>query len=65
MLNNDYNKLLNQITDILVYDYQNKFTILKNKGLDIHTIEKYMNEYQKIRIDEYKKDINNLNKIYK
>jgi len=65
MLNNDYNKLLNQITDILVYDYQNKFTILKNKGLDIHSIEKYMNDYQKIRIDEYKKDINNLNKIYK
>ena len=53
-------KLISQIVDILIYDYKNKYEILRMNGNNQETIDKYMNEYQ---INRNKKFIDDINRI--
>jgi len=61
IMNKDYNKLLEQSIDILIYDIQNKYQSLKINGINQNNINYYMEEYQNIRI----KDFTNNYKIIK
>lgn len=61
----DFNKHLGQMIDILIYDFQNKYLILKNNGIPLEHMNLFMNEYEKTRIDTFKNDIKILKNIYK
>jgi len=65
-MDNDYYRILAQSVDILIYDYRNKYELLKSQNLSNEIINKIMNDYQKIRnkefIDNYKLIKNLLNK---
>ena len=61
----DFNKHLGQMIDILIYDFQNKYLILKNNGIQLEHMNLFMNEYEKTRIDTFKNDIKILKNIYK
>ncbi len=61
----DFNKHLEQLIDILIYDFRNKNLILRDKGIPLEHINSYMNEYERNRIDIFKNDINTLKNIYK
>jgi hypothetical protein len=52
-MDNDFERLLTQSVDILIYDCNNKFQILKNQNIDKDNISFIMKEYQKIRIKEF------------
>ena len=41
-MNNDYNRLLEQSIDILIYDIKNKYETLKLKGIDKNNIDYYI-----------------------
>ncbi len=59
-------RLINQMVEILVYDFNNKYHNLKNNGLNKDQINKYMDDYQKSRIQSFKDDftrIQNLKKL--
>jgi len=60
-----YNRLVQQTIDILIYDYKNKYNSLKLNGLKQEDIDKYMDEYQVIRTKNFMTDIKNINEIYK
>lgn len=53
MNNNDYNRLLNQAVEILIYDYSNKYQVLKEEGLSKDKITAIMSDYQKNRSKEF------------
>ena len=57
-------KLISQIVDILIYDYKNKYEILRMNGNNQETIDKYMNEYQINRNKKFIDDINKLKALY-
>jgi hypothetical protein len=65
MKDNQYNRLVQQTIDILIYDYKNKYNSLKLSGLNQEDIDKYMDEYQKIRAKNFMTDLKNINEIYK
>jgi hypothetical protein len=52
-MDNDFERLLTQSVDILIYDCNNKFQTLKNQNIDKDNISFIMKEYQKIRIKEF------------
>lgn len=60
----DNEKIISQMVDILIYDYKNKYEILKMRGNNQITINKYMDEYQKNRNKEFIEDINKLKALY-
>jgi len=64
-MNRDFNKHLEQMIDILIYDFKNKNLILRDKGISIEKINTIMNDYEKTRIDTFKNDIKTLKNIYK
>jgi len=61
MLTNE--KLISQIVDILAYDFNIKYHQLKNKGLCQEQINKYMDLYQKSRIEIFKEDYNRIKRL--
>jgi hypothetical protein len=63
-MDNNNNKLISQLVDILIYDYKNKYEILRMKGNNEDSINKYMNEYQKIRNKDFIEDIKKLKFLY-
>ena len=63
--NNDYDRLLSQFVDILIYDYSNNYQILKQKGLNKQEINKMMIDYQFKRNKEFIADINKLKLLIK
>ncbi len=64
-MDRDFNKHLEQMIDILIYDFKNKNLILRDKGISIEKINTIMNDYEKTRIDTFKNDIKTLKNIYK
>ena len=52
-MDNDFERLLTQSVDILIYDCNNKFQLLKNQNIDKDNISNIMKEYQNIRIKEF------------
>ena len=63
-MNNDFNRLLEQSIDILVYDFQNKYQSLKNRGINKDNINNYMDEYQNIRIKDFTNNYKFIKSIY-
>ena len=57
-------KLISQMVEILIYDYKNKYEILRMNGNNKETIDKYMNEYQINRNKKFIDDINKLKALY-
>lgn len=64
-MNNDYNRLLEQSIDILVYDFQNKYQTLKFRGINKDNINNYMTEYENYRIKDFTDNYKKLKSIYK
>jgi len=64
MINNDYERMLNQLVDILIYDYKNNYQILKEQGLNKEDINKLMVDYQYKRNKEFIADVNKLKSIF-
>jgi len=64
MINNDYDRMLNQLVDILIYDYKNNYQILKEQGLNKEDINKLMVDYQYKRNKEFIADVNKLKSIF-
>lgn len=62
-MNEDYERLLNQLVDILIYDYSNKYHLLKNEKINKQNINNIMDEYQVIRNREFINDLHKLKKI--
>jgi len=46
-------RLIEQSVEILIYDYRNKYELLKSQNLDKDNINSIMDNYQKIRIKEF------------
>ena len=63
-MNNDYNRLLEQSIDILIYDIKNKYETLKIQGISKDNIDYYMNEYQKNKINDFTNNYSRIKKIY-
>ena len=55
--------LINQMIDILVYDFNNKYHHLKNKGLSQEQINSFMEDYQKSRNQSFKADFNRIQNL--
>jgi|688.fasta_scaffold1795582_2 hypothetical protein len=63
MITEDYDRLLNQLVDILIYDFSNKYQLLKNENLNKQRINNIMDDYQTVRNREFIKDLNKLKSI--
>lgn len=63
-MNNDFNRLLEQSIDILVYDFQNKYQSLKHRGINKDNINNYMEEYQNNRIKDFTDNYKIIKSIY-
>ncbi len=63
-MNKDFERVMNQSIDILIYDYNNKYQLLKKEKLDKNTIDNIMSDYQKIRIKEFIQNYNDIKKIF-
>lgn len=63
MITEDYDRLLNQLVDILIYDFSNKYQLLKNENLNKQRINNIMDDYQTVRNKEFIKDLNKLKSI--
>jgi len=57
-------RLISQMVDILVYDFNNKYHNLKNNGFNQEQINNFMENYQKSRNEVFKEDLKRLNYIY-
>jgi len=57
-------RLISQMIDILVYDFNNKYHNLKNNGFNQEQINNFMENYQKSRNEVFKEDLKRLNYIY-
>jgi|UniRef100_A0A6C0DNB1 hypothetical protein len=65
MNNKNYEDVLNQYIDILMYDIHIKTHELKyNKPLNIETADKIFNIYFSEKIKEFRENINTAKKIY-
>ena len=56
----DYDRLLNQLVDILIFDYNNKYQFLKQQNFDKQKINTIMTNYQFVRNKEFISDVNKL-----
>ena len=56
-------RLINQIIDILIYDFHNKYHNLKNRGLSQEQINSFMEDYQISRNQSFKTDINRIQNL--
>ena len=63
-MNNDFNRLLEQSIDILVYDFQNKYQSLNHRGINKDNINNYMEEYQNNRIKDFTNNYKIIKSIY-
>ena len=63
-MNNDFIKLFEQSIDILVYDFQNKYQLLKHRGINKDNINNYMEEYQNNRIKDFTDNYKIIKSIY-
>ncbi len=64
MNNNDYNRLLNQSVEILIYDYNNKYHYLKKEGLSKDKITAIMTDYQQNRSKEFANNYSIIKNFY-
>jgi len=65
IMNNDFDRLISQSVDILIYDYKNKYEFLRNQNFDKERINNIMNDYQKIRIIEFIDTYKTIKNLYK
>ena len=63
--NKDYERLLEQSVDILIYDINNKYQYLKNQGLNKDKISEIMNTYQSNRSKEFANNYKLIKKMIK
>lgn len=63
-MNNDFNRLLEQSIDILIYDIQNKYQTLKINGINKDNINYFMDEYQNHRIKDFTNNYKFIKSIY-
>lgn len=52
-MENENNRLIEQSVEILIYDYRNKYELLKSQNLNKDNINTIMDNYQKVRIKEF------------
>lgn len=63
-MDNEFDRLIAQSVEILIYDYKNKYEFLKDQNLNKDKINDIMNEYQKIRIREFIDTYKTIKKFY-
>jgi len=63
-MNKDFERIMNQSIEILIYDYNIKYQLLKKENLDKNTIDNIMSDYEKIRIKEFIHNYNHIKKIF-
>jgi hypothetical protein len=64
-MSDEYNKIVNQFIEILLYDIDIKFYELKKNKIDINTADKIFDDYYKIKINEFNNKLIMARKIYK
>ena len=64
MNNKEYEKVLNQFIDILIYDIHIKTYELKKNKSNPEQADIIFQDYYKQKFTEFKKNINNAKKIY-
>jgi hypothetical protein len=52
-MENENDRLIEQSVEILIYDYRNKYELLKSQNIDKDKINLIMDNYQKVRIKEF------------
>ncbi len=52
-MEHENDRLIEQSVEILIYDYRNKYELLKSQNLDKDKINTIMDNYQKVRIREF------------
>jgi len=57
-------RLIEQSVEILIYDYRNKYELLKSQNLDKDNINSIMDNYQKIRIKEFIDTYKTIKRLY-
>ena len=53
IMEHENDRLIEQSVEILIYDYRNKYELLKSQNLDKDKINTIMDNYQKVRIKEF------------
>jgi len=53
LMEHENDRLIEQSVEILIYDYRNKYELLKSQNLDKDKINTIMDNYQKVRIKEF------------
>jgi len=64
-MSTEYNKIVNQFIEILLYDIDIKFHELKINKLDVHTADKIFDNYYERKINEFNNNLKMAKKIYK
>jgi len=64
-MSDEYNKIVNQFIEILLYDIDIKFYELKKNKIDVNTADKIFDDYYKIKINEFNNKLIMARKIYK
>ena len=52
-MENENDRLIEQSVESLIYDYRNKYELLKSQNIDKDKINLIMDNYQKVRIKEF------------
>jgi len=63
-MSSEYNKVVNQFIEILLYDIDIKFHELKKNKLDVHTADKIFDNYYEKKIIEFNNNLKIAKKIY-
>jgi len=64
-MSDEYNKIVNQFIEILLYDIDIKFYELKKNKIDVNIADKIFDDYYKIKINEFNNKLIMARKIYK
>jgi len=63
-MSTEYNKVVNQFIEILLYDIDIKFYELKKNKFDVHTADKIFDNYYERKINEFNNNLKIAKKIY-
>lgn len=64
-MDEEFDRLVSQSVEILIYDYKNKYEYLKEQNIDKDKINSIMNDYQKVRIRAFIDTYKTIKKFYK
>jgi len=63
-MSTEYNKIVNQFIEILLYDIDIKFHELKKNNIDVNTADIIFDNYYEKKINEFNKNLTIARKIY-